>query len=135
MQEGKKKRRNFLTTEKVVEQFLDKHGKTYGYELVEYVSNQIKVKIVCRQHGIFEQTPDHHKKGSGCPKCANLSRSESMLKRFNKSYSTSDRADNDLKKSVESNDYLAPRVNDFKTVKEYLAAKENFMKSQENKSE
>jgi len=25
---------------------------------------------VCPEHGIFEQLPDHHKRGSGCPICS-----------------------------------------------------------------
>ena len=28
-----------------------------------------KVKIICSKHGLFEQVPKDHLKGSGCPKC------------------------------------------------------------------
>jgi hypothetical protein len=38
--------------------------------LVEYKGNKTKVKIICKKHGIFEQTPNGHCDGRGCPACA-----------------------------------------------------------------
>ena len=29
-----------------------------------------KVKIICKEHDIFEQTPHSHLSGCGCPKCS-----------------------------------------------------------------
>lgn len=29
-----------------------------------------KVEIVCKKHGSFHQTPEHHLRGAGCPHCA-----------------------------------------------------------------
>lgn len=46
------------------------HGDRYNYDLVKYVNSYMTVKIVCSKHGIFEQTPNTHLKGSGCPMCA-----------------------------------------------------------------
>ncbi len=49
------------------------HGAgRYKYDLVDYTSNRIPVRIVCSvpQHGEFSQTPSSHLKGSGCPNCA-----------------------------------------------------------------
>lgn len=46
------------------------HGEKYGYELVNYVNSQTKVKIICPIHGVFEQTPNNHLYGYGCKKCA-----------------------------------------------------------------
>jgi len=46
------------------------HGNKYGYELVKYFKNNEKIKIICPEHGIFEQTPNSHLHGNGCPKCA-----------------------------------------------------------------
>ena len=37
--------------------------------LVEYVKASKKVKIICREHGVFEQSPNKHKSGNGCPTC------------------------------------------------------------------
>lgn len=45
------------------------HGDKYDYSLVEYMNSKTKIKIVCSKHGIFEQTPNNHLKGSGCPAC------------------------------------------------------------------
>lgn len=44
----------------------------YDYSNVVYVNNRTKVKIVCRQHGAFLQTPDSHLSGQGCPKCSKM---------------------------------------------------------------
>ena len=46
------------------------HGDKYDYSLVEYKNNKSPVKIKCKTCGnIFEQTPNVHKNGSGCPIC------------------------------------------------------------------
>lgn len=45
------------------------HGEKYDYSLVEYKKNCIKVKIICKEHGVFEQTPNNHLSGKGCEKC------------------------------------------------------------------
>ena len=45
------------------------NGDIYDYSLVNYKNTNTKVKIVCQKHGIFEQIPKSHLKGSGCPKC------------------------------------------------------------------
>lgn len=46
-----------------------KHGDKYDYSLVNYKGFNIKVKITCKIHGEFEQTPQNHLKGQGCPIC------------------------------------------------------------------
>jgi hypothetical protein len=38
---------------------------------VEYKNAGIKVKIICNFHGIFEQKPNNHLIGNGCPMCIN----------------------------------------------------------------
>jgi Zn finger protein HypA/HybF involved in hydrogenase expression len=46
------------------------HGDKYDYSLIEYKNNSSKVKIICKIHGVFEQTPNSHiSKKCGCPKC------------------------------------------------------------------
>jgi len=51
------------------------HRDKYDYSLVEYINNKKKVKIICKEHGIFEQVPTKHLlRGDGCPKCANILR-------------------------------------------------------------
>ncbi len=45
------------------------HGNKYDYSLVNYIKSIIKVKIVCKIHGIFEQAPSAHLSGQNCPEC------------------------------------------------------------------
>lgn len=45
------------------------HNNSYDYSLVEYKSLKEKVKIICKTHGVFEQSPDNHINGHGCPIC------------------------------------------------------------------
>jgi len=54
-----------------IKKSIETHGNKYDYSLVKYQSSQIKVKIICPVHGVFEQTPNNHIKGNGCSKCAN----------------------------------------------------------------
>lgn len=55
------------------EQFIKKaveiHKYKYIYELVKYVNAHTKIKIICKKHGIFEQRPNSHLNGNGCPFC------------------------------------------------------------------
>lgn len=57
--------------EQFVQDAIKIHGNQYSYDLVEYKGNKIKIKIVCPAHGIFEQKPNSHLNGQGCPICAN----------------------------------------------------------------
>ena len=58
-----------LTTEDFIEKAISIHGDKYNYKLVDYKGWSTKVKIICPEHGVFEQTPHNHIKGQGCPKC------------------------------------------------------------------
>lgn len=46
------------------------HGNTYSYNYVKYINAHTKITIVCNecQHK-FQQTPNSHLNGSGCPTC------------------------------------------------------------------
>lgn len=55
--------------QEVLETFKSVHGDKYDYSLVEYLGGGVKVKIVCKVHGVFEILPGHHKNGVGCKKC------------------------------------------------------------------
>lgn len=46
------------------------HRSEYDYSLVNYKKSNEKVKIICKIHGEFNQTPNSHLKGAGCKKCA-----------------------------------------------------------------
>jgi hypothetical protein len=58
-----------LDTESFTKKATSQHGGRYDYSLVEYVNNKTKIKIVCCDHGVFEQYPHHHLQGFGCPDC------------------------------------------------------------------
>lgn len=47
-----------------------RHGESYDYSMVDYKTSNIKVKIICANHGVFTQTPYEHLSGKGCYKCA-----------------------------------------------------------------
>lgn len=47
------------------------HGNKYDYSKVIYTNKEIKVCIICLEHGEFWMTPDKHVNSKqGCPKCA-----------------------------------------------------------------
>jgi very-short-patch-repair endonuclease len=58
-----------LTTEKFINESIKIHGDKNDYSMINYITNKIKVKIICKKHGIFEKYPPVHLKGHGCPIC------------------------------------------------------------------
>lgn len=48
---------------------IQKHGYEYDYRMVNYVNNKTNVKLICKEHGIFEIRPDNHIHGAKCFKC------------------------------------------------------------------
>jgi hypothetical protein len=60
------------------------HGYRYDYSLVDYVNNNTKIKIICSEHGVFEQIPMSHLIGRGCNKCVNngVSKAEKEIFEF-----------------------------------------------------
>ena len=72
-----------LTTEKIITRFKNIHNDKYDYSLVNYTRAKDKVNIICREHGLFKQTPDKHYQGKGCRDCQYVS----MSKKFSKNLS------------------------------------------------
>ena len=64
--------KSLLTLDMLLLKFQAIHGNKYDYSLVEYKGAKHKINIICNEHGIFEQTPDNHKQGNGCPICAKI---------------------------------------------------------------
>lgn len=53
----------------------EKHGDRFDYSLVEYKTQKDHIKIICKKHGIFQQTPDKHLQSKYCcDKCSNLNK-------------------------------------------------------------
>jgi len=45
------------------------HKDKYDYSESFYINYHTKIKIRCKQHGIFEQSPANHLRGVGCKSC------------------------------------------------------------------
>lgn len=45
------------------------HSDFYDYSEVQYVNSHTHVRILCPEHGPFEQKPSAHLRGAGCPSC------------------------------------------------------------------
>ena len=56
-------------TPSFIEDSIKIHGDHYDYSKVDYVKNNLKVKIICPTHGVFEQIPNGHLEGQGCTEC------------------------------------------------------------------
>lgn len=63
--------KNKFTSRKFIEKAKNIHGDRYDYSKVEYINSKTKVCIICKEHGEFWQTPNHHLRGVGCPSCQN----------------------------------------------------------------
>lgn len=58
-----------LTTDQFIEKARKVHGDKYDYSKFNYETAIKKGIIICPEHGEFEQTPNNHLSGKGCPKC------------------------------------------------------------------
>ncbi len=58
------------TTEEFVTEARRVHGGTYDYSKSVYVGSKRKLMITCREHGDFQQSPNSHLRGRGCPVCS-----------------------------------------------------------------
>ena len=67
-------RKNTINSRKVsqvyiIKRFRKKHGNKYDYQKFVYVKSKTKGIIICKEHGEFTQSADHHARGKGCPTC------------------------------------------------------------------
>jgi very-short-patch-repair endonuclease len=58
------------TTNEFVEQSKSLHGNKYDYSEVVYIEANAPVTILCSEHGPFNQRPNYHVRGGGCPGCS-----------------------------------------------------------------
>lgn len=71
------------TTEEFLYEIIKIHGNRYDYSMIEYINTSTKLKIICKEHGVFEQMPSKHLCGKGCPKCAGKNKTtEEVIKKF-----------------------------------------------------
>lgn len=59
-----------ITTNEFINNAKKIHGDKYDYSNVNYIIYKIKVDIICPIHGKFNQSPNGHLQGHGCPKCS-----------------------------------------------------------------
>lgn len=58
------------TTEEFIEKAVKIHGLKYDYSESEYIGAEENLTIICPLHGPFQQQPQNHLSGKGCPSCA-----------------------------------------------------------------
>lgn len=67
------------------------HNNKFNYSLIDYKNYKTKIKIICDKGHIFEQKPNEHLAGHGCPKCVGLYKTtdeliDSFRKKHNNTY-------------------------------------------------
>jgi hypothetical protein len=68
----------YKSTDDIINEFKKIHGNTYNYSKVVYVNSLESIIIGCHKHGDFLQLPNVHKRGCGCPICAEITRGETQ---------------------------------------------------------
>lgn len=66
-----------ITKKKMLEKFSAAHGGRYDYSRSDYRGQSTPVTIICKTHGEFQQKPEYHWNGAGCPACFELRRGAS----------------------------------------------------------
>lgn len=61
-----------MSKDEFIAKAINIHGTIYNYDKVNYKNAHTKIKIECKSHGHFFQTPSDHiySNGKGCPKCS-----------------------------------------------------------------
>lgn len=67
--------KNKLGVIKFIEKAKSIHNDKYIYSSVEYKNAHTKIILICPEHGVFEQIPNSHLRGRGCPKCGDINTS------------------------------------------------------------
>lgn len=70
-----------LSLDRFIEKAKAIHGNKYNYDNFIYINAKTKGYITCIKHGNFEQIPNSHLGGAGCPKC-NFSNGELTLEKI-----------------------------------------------------
>lgn len=94
-----------------------KLGDIYNYSLVEYKDSETKVKIICKEHGVFEITPEAHIQGQGCVLCGRARISRKLSK------SAEDALNDLIKVHGETYDYSLFKYDGDKTKLEIICRK------------
>lgn len=68
-----------MTTDTFIEKAKLVHGDKYEYTESTYKNKKTKIKIICKVHGVFEQTPRWHLEGAGCQKCSLIENGKKLV--------------------------------------------------------
>jgi hypothetical protein len=81
------------------------HNNKYEYSKMNYINARTKIIITCKIHGDFEQQPDSHLRGCGCPYCIN--KTEFILYEYlQKLYEITSQFKKIWCKNIDTNKYL-----------------------------
>lgn len=69
------------TTKDFIRKANKKHNGRYDYSKVDYKERNTPVTIICKIHGEFQQTPNIHLAGCGCPRCKQT-KGEKLIEEF-----------------------------------------------------
>ncbi len=73
--DNERKQTNIMSIYQFIAQADMIHGNKYDYSEVEYIGSHDKIRIKCKKHGIFYQTPNNHlSRRTGCPSCGHPGR-------------------------------------------------------------
>jgi very-short-patch-repair endonuclease len=67
-----------MTKDEFIVKSIDRHGDKYDYSLVRYERSTIPVRIICPEHGEYQQQPVSHIRGKKCQKCALSERGDAL---------------------------------------------------------
>lgn len=71
------------TLDKFIEDSIKIHGDKYDYSKSQYINDNSKIIIICKEHGEFEQKVSNHLQGKGCNMCADVLRVLKKVKNIN----------------------------------------------------
>ena len=60
-----------IPREEFIKRCRDKHNNFYDYSITDFKGVAYKIRIICPEHGEFEQRAGNHLAGQKCPYCAN----------------------------------------------------------------
>ena len=63
---------SLMTLSEFIQKANLKHDNKYDYSKVKYKGSNKKIDIICPIHGLFQQKPNNHLQGQGCPQCGKI---------------------------------------------------------------
>jgi hypothetical protein len=93
------------TQQQIINRMATTHNGVYDYSQVVYTHSKAKVKIGCTIHGWFEQSPEKHIMGTGCPLCKSNKTKQTVMSKYGVQYVTQSPLRNDKAKQTRKDKY------------------------------